>query len=51
MLLDRLHADEDVVEVNADDTFHNKVLEDVVHHGLEGGGGVCESKKHHQGFE
>jgi hypothetical protein len=51
MLLNGLYEDEDVVEVNTDDAFHNKVLEDVVHHGLEGGGRVSESEKHHQGFE
>jgi hypothetical protein len=51
MLLDGLRKDEDVVEVNTDDSFHDEVLEDVVHHSLEGGGRVSESEKHHQGFE
>jgi hypothetical protein len=51
MLLDGLRKDEDVVEVNTDDLFHDEVLEDVVHHSLEGGGRVSESEKHHQGFE
>jgi hypothetical protein len=51
MLLDGLRGDEDVVEVNTDGSFHDEVLEDVVHHCLEGGGRVSESEKHHQGFE
>jgi hypothetical protein len=51
MLLNGLCEDEDVVEVNTDDSFHDEVLEDVVHHSLEGGGRISESKKHHQGFE
>jgi hypothetical protein len=40
-----------LVKVNADDAFHNKVLEAVVHHGLKGGGRVSGSERHHQGFE
>jgi hypothetical protein len=51
MLLNGLREDEDVVEVNTDDSFHDKVLEDVIHHSLEGGGRISESEKHHQGFE
>jgi hypothetical protein len=51
MLLDGFHKDEDVVKVNADNTFHNEVLKDVIHHGLEGGGGVSECEKHHQGLK
>jgi hypothetical protein len=51
VFLHALHEDEDVIEVNADDSFHDEVLEDVVHHSLEGGWRVSESEKHHQGFE
>jgi hypothetical protein len=51
MLFDGFHEDEDVVKIDTDNAFHDEVLENVVHHGLEGGGGVSESKKHHQGFE
>jgi hypothetical protein len=38
MLVDGFHEDEDVVEVDADNTFHDKILENVVYHHLEGGG-------------
>jgi hypothetical protein len=38
MLVDGFHEDEDVIEVDTDDTFHDKILENVVHHHLEGGG-------------
>jgi hypothetical protein len=40
-----------VVCSNSDDSFHDEVLEDVVHHSLEGGGRISESEKHHQGFK
>jgi hypothetical protein len=51
MLFNGFCENEDVIEVETDDTFHDEVLENVVHYGLEGGGGVSESKKHHQGFK
>jgi hypothetical protein len=35
VLLDILHEDEDVVKVDTEDSFHDEVLEDVVHHGLK----------------
>ena len=41
--------DQNVVEVHTHDTF--QILEDVIHHCLEGRWGVGQSKKHHQGFE
>ena len=43
--------DQDVVQVNHHNTFHYEVLEDVVHHGLEGGRTVSHAKEHYQGFE
>jgi hypothetical protein len=39
-----------IVEVYTNHTFHNEILENVVHHGLEGRGRVSESEKHHQRF-
>jgi hypothetical protein len=39
---------EDVVQVDHDVPGQNKVLEDVVHHCLEGGWGVGKAKVHHQ---
>jgi hypothetical protein len=50
MFHDGFHVDEDIIEVDADNTFHNQILENVVHHHLEGRWGVGESKKHHQWF-
>jgi hypothetical protein len=38
MLVNGFRKDEDVVKVDTDDTFHDKILENVVHHHLEGGG-------------
>ena len=43
--------DQDIVEVHTYNTFSNQILEDVIHHHLEGGRGIGQSKKHHQGFE
>ena len=43
--------DEDVVEVNNDMSPSYKVSEDVVHHSLEGGGQVAQSKEHDNGFK
>jgi hypothetical protein len=48
MFFDALREDEDVVEVYVNHTFHDEVLENVIHHHLEGGGRVSESEKHHQ---
>jgi hypothetical protein len=50
MFFNALREDEDVVKVYTDHAFHDEVLENIVHHCLEGGGRVCESEKHHQGF-
>jgi hypothetical protein len=38
MLFDGFCEDEDVIEVDTDNAFHDKILENVVHHHLEGGG-------------
>ena len=51
MLRQGLGEDEDVVEVNTDDTERDEVVEDFVHHGLEGGGAVGQSEVHDEGFE
>ncbi|KAG5349506.1 hypothetical protein C0989_003360 [Termitomyces sp. Mn162] len=41
-------TNEDVIEVHAHYTLYNEVLEDVVHHGLEGGWAVGETKEHNK---
>jgi hypothetical protein len=51
MLFNRFHEYEDIVEVDTNHAIHNKILKDVIHHGLKGRGGVRESKKDHQGLE
>src|SRR3979490_3550105 len=43
--------DEDVIKVDRDDTLGDEVLEDFVHHRLEGRRAVCQSKVHHEWFE
>jgi hypothetical protein len=46
----RVH-DENVVEVYHDIARQDEILEDVVHHCLEGRGGVCQAEVHHQRLE
>src|SRR3981189_2955991 len=43
--------DEDVIEVDGDDTLGDEVFEDFVHHRLEGRRAVGQSKVHHEWFE
>ena len=51
VLFEGLREDENVVQIDYDHAFRDKVLEDVVHHRLEGGGTVCKAEEHDQGFE
>src|ERR1700733_4120431 len=51
MFGDGFREDQDIVEVHIYDAFSNQVLEDVIHHCLEGGRGIGQSKKHHQWLE
>ncbi|KAG5349175.1 hypothetical protein C0989_005447, partial [Termitomyces sp. Mn162] len=44
-------VDENVIEVHAHYTLCNEVLEDVIHHGLEGGWAVGETKEHDEWLE
>ena len=46
-----LRVDEDVIDVYADDSFHDEVLEDIVHHCLERSWAVGKTKEHYQWFE
>ncbi len=46
-----LGEDQDVVKVDHDLSFGNKIAEDVVHHLLEHCGQIGESKEHNGGFE
>ncbi|KAG6867761.1 hypothetical protein C0993_011478, partial [Termitomyces sp. T159_Od127] len=51
VLLKCLGVDEDVVKVHAHYTLHDEVLEDVIHHCLESGWTVGESKEHDEWFK
>ena len=51
MLFEGFREDEDVVQVHHHYSFHNEFSEDVVHHGLEGGGAVGEAEEHYQRFK
>ena len=51
VLCQGLGEDQDVIQVHADHSFHDGVTEDVIHHCLEGGWTVSESKEHYQWFE
>ena len=51
MVFDRASAYQDIIHIDCHISFINKVLEDVIHHGLEGGWTVGEAKEHDQGFE
>jgi len=50
MLFKGFCEDEDVVQVDHDHAFRDEVLEDVVHHRLEGGGTVREPEEHDKGL-
>jgi hypothetical protein len=51
VLFHRLCKDEDVIQVDTDHTLGDEILENVIHHGLEGGRAVSETEEHHQRFK
>ncbi|KAG6884471.1 hypothetical protein C0993_010753, partial [Termitomyces sp. T159_Od127] len=51
VLLKRFGVDEDVIKVYTHYTLHNEVLEDFVHHCLEGGQAIGESEEHNERFK
>ena len=51
MLLFCPSEDQDVIQIDHHDAFHNEVVEDVVYHGLEGSWTVGHPKKHYWGLE
>src|SRR3979490_1229430 len=51
MFLQRRCKDEDVVEINGDNTLGDKVFENLIHHRLEGRRAVGQSKVHHERFK
>src|SRR3981189_2089252 len=51
MFFQRHCKDEDVVEINGDDTLGDKVFENLIHHHLEGRRAVGQSEVHHERFK
>ena len=54
MMFDCVSVYQDIVHglhIDHHISFVDEVLEDVVHHGLEGGQAVGEAEEHNQGFE
>ena len=51
MFSDSFCEDQNVVKVQTHNAFLNQILEDVIHHHLEGRWGIGQSKKHHKGFD
>ena len=51
MMFNCMGIHQDVVHVDHHIPFVDEVLEDVVHHGLEGGQTIGEAEEHDQGFE
>src|SRR3979490_152522 len=51
MFLQRRRKDKNVVKIDGDDTLGDKVLEDLVHHRLEGRRAVGQSEVHHERFK
>jgi len=50
VLFKGFHEDEDVVQIDHDHAFRDEVLEDVIHHRLEGGRTVREAEEHDKGL-
>ena len=51
LVMGKIRVDnEDVIKVHYDIARQDEVLEDVIHHCLEGRRGVGQAEVHHQGF-
>ena len=44
-------VDQDVIHIDRNVSFINKFVKEEVHHGLEGGWGVCQAEKHDHWFK
>ena len=51
MVFNRASVYQDIVHIDHPVPFINEVLEDVIHHGLEGSWAVGEAEEHDQGFK
>jgi hypothetical protein len=46
VFLKQVGEDQDVVDIHGDNTFHDQVLEDLIHHRLEGDWTIGKAKVH-----
>ena len=51
MMFNHVGVQQDVVHVDCHVAFINEVLENVIHHHLEGGQAIGETEEHDKGFE
>src|SRR5215471_7504034 len=51
VLFQSLGKDEDIIQIDQNDSFSYQLPENIVHHRLEGGRTVGESKEHDQGLK
>jgi len=51
MLLQGIREDEDIVQVDNNHSLQDEVMEDLIHHRLEGCGAVCQAEVHYEGFK
>src|SRR5215472_12861183 len=51
VLFQSLGKDEDIIQIDHNDSFSYQLPENIVHHHLEGGRTVGESKEHDQGLK
>ena len=51
MVFHTLAINENIIQVDFDMSLDDEIIEDVVHHFLEGGWGVGHSKVHYHRFE
>jgi hypothetical protein len=51
VILQGVHEDEDIVQVDNNHSLQDEVMEDLIHHCLEGCRAVCQTEVHHKGFK
>jgi spore coat polysaccharide biosynthesis protein SpsF (cytidylyltransferase family) len=51
VFLHQVGEDQHVIKVHGDNAFSDQILEDFIHHHLEGGQTIGEAEVHDKGFE
>src|SRR5882762_9419281 len=51
MFFQSASGDQDIIHIDEDGTSENEVFEQLIHHGLERGGGIHKAEKHYEWFE